>query len=484
MKFHHSCYINAFASLLIAGSLIAAETTAPTKDVLEGGSPDAIADGTQAKPKAVAPIESETEIMARAKWWKEATFGMFIHWGIYAGYGGYYKDQPIPRNGEWIQYHGKIPETEYAASARNFNPVKFNAEQWVDIAKAAGMKYLIITAKHHDGFCMYDTKLSDYNIVAATPFKRDPVRELSVACKKAGIRFGIYYSNDLDWHENMWGLDPHFGKDPVKFDAYYRGKSMGQVKELLTNYGPIAAIFFDGHPKASSVEQGLAFRNMIRKLQPDCLINNRLRSVPGDFNCYERTGPKLVDERLWELNTTTNDTWGFKKQDTDWKSTPLLLYQFVDAVSKGGNYLLNVGPTAEGVIPEANVKAFRVIGEWMKVNGEAIYGAGRTPFGDELGAYSTTEKNSKGKPVFKELKDWRCTTQPGKLYIHIFNWPQGKLEIPVVKGKITKVALLADPERKPLEFKQTDKGVTISLPATAPDAIASVLSIDIQSTTK
>ncbi len=466
----------------MAGNLLAAESTVPTQAVLEGGSPEAIPGVTSAKSKFIAPIESETEIMARAQWWKEATFGMFIHWGLYAGYGGYYKDQPIPRNGEWIQYHGKIPEPEYAASAKDFNPVKFNADEWVAIAKAAGMKYLIITAKHHDGFCMFDTKLSDYNIVAATPFKRDPVRELSVACKKAGIRFGVYYSNDLDWHENMWGLEPHFGKDPEKFDQYYRGKSMGQVKELLTNYGPIAAIFFDGKPGASTVGQGFAFRDMIRKLQPDCLINNRLRSVPGDFNCYERTGPKLVDNRLWELNTTTNDSWGFKKQDTDWKSTPSLLYQFVDAVSKGGNYLLNVGPTAEGVIPEANVKAFHIIGDWMKVNGEAIYGAGRTPFGDELGAYSTTEKDSHDKFIFNEKKDWRCTTKPGKLYITIFNWPQGKLELPAVKEKITKVALLADPEHKPLTFEQTDKGITIMLPASAPDPMASVLGIEIQPT--
>ena len=307
--------------LLIAANLLAAESTAPTQAVIDGGSPDAIAGGSEPLPKTVAPIESESEIMERAKWWKEATFGMFIHWGLYSAYAGHYKGEPVPRNGEWIQYHGKIPEAEYAESAKNFNPVKFNAEEWVAIAKSAGMKYLVITAKHHDGFCMFDTKLSDYNIVKATPFKRDPIRELAEACKKEGIRFGVYYSNDLDWHENMWGLDPHFGKDPVKFDTYYRGKSMGQVRELLSNYGPIAAVFFDGHPRASKVEQGLAFREMIRQLQPDCLINNRLRSVPGDFHCYERTGPKLVDERLWELNTTTNDTWGFKKQDTDWKST-------------------------------------------------------------------------------------------------------------------------------------------------------------------
>lgn len=479
MKSLLSCYTLIFVTLFLAGNLIAAETNVLTPAVLAGGSPDAIAGGTTAQSKVVAPIEPEAEIRARAKWWKEATFGMFIHWGLYAGYAGYYNGQPVTGAGEWIQFNAKIPEPEYAASAKNFNPVKFNAEEWVAIAKSAGMKYLIITAKHHDGFCMFDTKLSDYDIVKATPFKRDPIRELAEACKKAGIRFGVYYSNDLDWHENMWGLEPHFGKDPLKFDQYYRQKSMGQVRELLTNYGPIAAVFFDGHPKASIVEQGLAFRNMVRELQPDCLINNRLRSVPGDFFSYERNRPKQVDERLWELATSLNDSWGYKRQATDWKSPETLLYQFVDVVSKGGNCLLNVGPTAEGVIPEANVKTLRVIGEWLKVNGEAIYGAGRTPFGDELGAFSTTKKDQHGNFVFVEKKDWRCTTRPGKLYIHIFNWPKGKIEIPAVKGKITEATLLADPEHKPLEFKQTDKGVTIFLPETSLDSIASVIRINI-----
>lgn len=479
MKISGIRFLAALASLVFAGNLLAADTTVPTKDVLDGGSPDAVSGGTVSKAKEVAPVEPEAEILARTKWWKDATFGMFIHWGLYSAYAGEYKGESIPRNGEWIQFMAKIPEPEYAASAKQFNPVKFNADEWVAVAKSAGMKYIVFTAKHHDGFCMFDTKLSDFNIVKATPFHRDPVRELYNACKKAGIRFGVYYSNDLDWHENMWGLEPHDGKDPVKFDKYYREKSMGQVKELLTNYGPMAMVFFDGHPKASNVEQGLAFRQMIRKLQPDCIINNRLRSVPGDYVCFERGVPKLVDNRLWELNNVTNGTWGFKKKDTSWKSPAFLVFQLVDVVSKGGNYLLNVGPTGEGIIPEANVKIFQELGAWLKVNGEAVYGAGRTPFGDELGAYSTTEKDAKGKPVFNEAKEWRCTTKPGKLYITLFKWPAGTFELKGLKGKATKAALLADPAHKPLAFKQTGADVTVTLPEKAPDALGSVLCLDL-----
>jgi len=373
-----------YSTLVHAASVPPTSLSTPDA-VLNAGSPEALpAVNNHQNPDMVAPIEPPEQIEARTKWWREARFGMFIHWGLYSAYAGEYKGKFIPGNAEWIQYKGKIPEVEYAASAKQFNPVKFNAEEWVETAKAAGMKYLVITAKHHDGFAMYDTRLSDYNIVKDTPFKRDPIRELAEACQKEGIRFGVYYSNDLDWHEHMFSPPPHDGTNAVKFDAYYRGKSMGQVKELLSNYGPISFLWFDGQPKAATVKQGLDFRNLVRSLQPDCIINNRLRSVPGDFFIYEQRTPKAEDKQIWESCMPMQNTWGYRKNDKSWKPTSRILLTMTDSVARGGNFILNVGPTAEGIIPTNAVDQLKEIGAWMKVNGEAIYGCSQAPFDVKL----------------------------------------------------------------------------------------------------
>ena len=447
---------------------------------LEGGSPELLPGGKQEIPPLKANAESPAEITARAAWWHEARFGMFIHFGLYSALSGEWKGKPITGHGEWIQQMAPIPYAEYAATAATFNPVQFNAKEWVAMAKGAGMRYMVVTAKHHDGFAMFDSAISDFNIVKATPFKRDVVKELAEACREAGLRFGVYYSNDLDWHADMWTrAEQHAGLDPAKFDAYYRGKAMGQVKELLTNYGPLASVWFDGKPRAASVDQALAFRAMIRGMQPTALINNRLRAVDGDFFNYEQRLPELVDPRNWEGCMTTNASWGYKKEDTRWKPTKTLLFKLVDAVSKGGNMLLNVGPTGEGVIPAEPARSLSEIGAWLAVNGEAIYGVKATPFGPELGAFSATEKNDKGKPVFVAQNAWRCTAKPGKLFITVFTAPKGDLFLPQPVSPVAKAYLLGDAARTPVAVRQTEKGIALTLPSQALEALVPVICLEL-----
>jgi len=450
----------ALASLLLVSTL-----PAPAADALPVG----------LTPEATAQRD------ARIAWWREGRFGMFIHWGLYAVPAGEWKGRPVAGIGEWIMNKAKIPVKEYEQFAPQFNPTKFDAEAWAQLAQDAGMKYLTITSKHHDGFAMFGSKVSKYNIVDATPFHRDPMKDLAAACARRGIKFSFYYSQSLDWHEpNGMGNEWDFGPDANKnFDKYLAEKSLPQVREILTNYGPLGLVWFDV-PKNMTSERAAKFENLVHELQPKCLVSGRIGA--GSHNDYDSTGdnaiPDLPRKGDWETPATLNHTWGYKKDDNDWKTSNELVFKLVDIVSKGGNYLLNVGPTSEGVIPQPSQDSLRGVGKWLKVNGEAIYGCGATAFGDEYGAYSPTEKNEKGKPKFiVKQTDWRCTTKPGKLYIHIFTWPAGKLELPAVKGKIVKASLLTD-KTIAVPVDQTESKVTVTLPEKAPGEIASVLCLE------
>jgi alpha-L-fucosidase len=458
---------------------------------------------------AAVPENSAAAREQRTAWFREAKFGLFIHWGLYAIPAGEWKGREIAGIGEWIMNRGKIPVDEYAALAQQFNPVKFNAEEWVLLAKDAGMKYIAITSKHHDGFALFHSKTSRYNVVDATPFQRDIIKELAAACRKHGLRFGLYYSQSQDWYHA--GGEAAGGKwDPKQqgdFDTYLRTIAEPQVREVLTGYGPLSLIWFDT-PLNMNEQRVAPFVNAIRTLQPSCLINSRLLLRGADIKnltaeqiakaaeagCdYISRGdneiPPTAVPGLWETPATLNHTWGFKKNDHDWKPPADLVFKLVDIASKGGNYLLNVGPTAEGVIPQPSQDALRAVGRWLKVNGEAIYGAGPTPFGSEFGkpapaSAQPAKAPGKGKKAaaaaFLAEKEWRCTTKPGRLYFHLFAWPaSGRFEVNGVKGRVTRAYFLADTARKSLTVSQTGAKLAVTLPAAAPGELASVLCVEI-----
>src|SRR5262245_2780526 len=389
---------------------------------------------TPAWPQAADTPEAKQK---RIAWFYEAKYGMFIHWGLYAVPAGEWKGQRCLGLGEWLMNCCKVPVKEYEQLAKQFNPVKYDPDAWVRMAQDAGMKYIVITSKHHDGFALYGSKASKYNVVDATPGKRDILRELADACKKRGMRLGYYYSQSQDWHDpngagNSWdfGPDEKDGKEQKNYDKYLREKAEPQVKELLTEYGPVALVWFDT-PRMLGGERAGRFTNLVRSLSPDTLIDGRL----GEKGDYVTTGDNVIpaeaQTEAWEVPATINHTWGYRKDDVDWKSQQEITFKLVDIVSKGGNYLLNVGPMADGVIPPASQDVLRAVGGWLKKNGEAVYGAGKTPWGEELGEPSARgTKDLRGQPLQLLRREWRVTTRPGKLYFTFFEEPRAAFELP------------------------------------------------------
>ncbi len=383
---------------------------------------------------------------ARLSWFREAKYGLFIHWGLYAIPAGEWKGKRSLGLGEWIMNRSQIPVHEYEALAAQFNPVKFDADAWVQLAQDAGMRYIVITSKHHDGFAMFKSKVSNYNVVDATPFRRDVLKELADACARRGMRLGFYYSQSQDWHEpngagNTWDFGPDEKKD---YDQYLRGKAEPQVHELLSGYGPIALIWFDT-PRMMTGDRAQRFADIVRSLQSNTLIDGRL-GTEGD---YRSTGDNVIPSdasvEAWETPATINDTWGYRKDDTNWKSPGQIVFKLVDIVSKGGNYLLNVGPMADGTVPQPSQDILRTVGRWLKVNGEAIYGAHSTPFGEELGEPSAKgAKDVRGAPLVYPQTEWRITTKPGKLYVTFFSEPRAPFPVPAMKNAVKRAYQLAD----------------------------------------
>ena len=416
---------------------------------------------------------------ARLRWFREAKYGLFIHWGLYAIPAGEWKGRTIPGIGEWIMNRARIPVAEYSRLAAQFNPVKFDPDAWVQLAQDAGMKYIVITSKHHDGFALFKSKASPFNVVDATPFKRDILKELAEACRKRGMRLGFYYSQSQDWHEadgagNTWDFGPDDKKD---YDKYLRGKAEPQVRELLTGYGPVALVWFDT-PRMMTPERAGRFTDIVRSLQPECLIDGRLGAAGDYISTGDNAIPPQVGSEAWETPATINHTWGYRTDDLDWKSPGDITFKLLDIVSKGGNYLLNVGPMASGIIPQASQDVLRVVGRWLKINGEAVYGAGPTPFGEELGDYAANAKDARGQPLFLQRTEWRVTTKPGKLYFTFFRTPRVPFELPAMKNTVTRAYQLADGQAVP--FKSQDGRTALQIATPVIDAMATVVVVEIE----
>ena len=397
---------------------------------------------------------------SKMTWWREAKFGMFIHWGLYAVPAGKWGDKTS--YGEWIMHNAKIPRADYSALAKQFNPAKFNAEEWVKIAKAAGQKYMVITAKHHDGFAMF--KSSDpYNIVDATPFKRDILKELADACRKNDMKLGFYYSQAQDWYHPGGAISGNKEWDETHIgdmNKYVDSIVVPQVKEIMENYGDVAVVWWDT-PTGITPEMAKKISAVIKKY-PNLITNNRLGGgVGGDLETPEQFIPATgFPGRNWEVCMTMNGNWGYNAYDDRWKSTTDLLQKLIDIVSKGGNFLLNVGPNQYGVIPEVCQQNLKEIGDWLKINGESIYGTQASPF-----------------PF---LSYGRATRKGQTIYLQVFDWPKdGILNVPL-GNKITKAYLLAD-SKTSLKIKSEKGKSIIQLPNYAPDKIASVIALQIVS---
>jgi alpha-L-fucosidase len=437
--------------------------------------------------KAIQDTETPAQRDARMKWWREARFGMFIHWGLYSIPAGTWNGKQIPSVGEWIMNQGSIPVADYKALAPKFNPTGFSAHDIVALAKSAGMKYIVITSKHHDGFAMFDSKADPFNIVTGTPFHRDPLKELAEECRKQGIKLGFYYSQDQDWTAPggaAYKTGDH--KPPTNhwdkaqdgdFATYLHKKALPQLKELLTNYGEFPSVIWFDTPTDDMTPQLASEIVALMNKHPNLIWNNRLGGTyKGDTETPEQYIPANgFPGEDWESCMTMNDTWGYKSYDTNFKSTETLLRNLIDISSKGGNYLLNIGPDSHGVVPPPEVERLQAVGKWLAVNGEAIYGSHPTLFGAEAGALSPTEKDKKGKPKFIPAWEWRSTTKADKIYIELFKWPDGSFHLDKLPRKVTGAYLLADSAHKPLKFTQTGDKLSVDLPAKALDPVATVL---------
>ncbi len=428
----------------------------------------------------------------RLAWWHEAKFGMFINWGIHSLYGGGYKGHQQARGGaEWIMNRCKIPVAEYREMAKQFNPVNYDPDVWAKMAKDAGMKYLVICMKHHDGFALFDSKASDWNVVKATPYGKDLLKPLAEACKKYGIKLGIYYSQAVDWtnpggsaarrlmkegwpnpdstridrytkeHDGHW--DP--AQLTATFDEYIDKVAVPQVKELLTNYGEISILWWDYEAQMKSLNGAIKLKNVLA-LQPNIITNDRLHpDLHGDTKTPEQAIPNrdVVDGQNWETCMTMNNSWGYRKSDNNWKSSETLIRNLVKIAARGGNYLLNIGPKPDGTFPDESIQRLKEIGQWMKVNGEAIYRTTASPLND-LSWGECTKKEEKGNTF---------------LYLSVFNWPNdGQLLVTGLRNKVISTKLLATGSR--LKTSATENGLKISIPAAAPDSIVSVIKLEVK----
>jgi len=427
--------------------------------------------------EVILPFETQEEYIDRMQWWKDAKYGMFIHWGLYSLLAGEHNGEITPKIAEWIQNTLKIPLSEYKKLMREFDPKNFNADNWVSLAKAAGMKYIVLTSKHHDGFALFDSKVSDYNIMH-TAYQKDIVKALKEACKRQGLKFGLYYSHMIDWEHP----DAYIGEgkltermntvdyDPKHMDraTYLNEKSFPQLREILSNYGNIDILWFDMGAGLSN-DEIRKFVKITRELQPKIIISSRIGDEVAPtilnramlFDYFTPSDNYFTGDDLampWEMAGTTNSSWGYRKDDHEWRKANLIINSLISTSSRNGNYLLNVGPDATGNIPDEAIKNLLQAGKWLQKNSEAVY-------------------NTTGSP-FPWNYDWGYVTQkPKTLYLNIFDFPKkNRLELNGLLSKVTSIYTLANGAS--IDFEQTGRFLEIDLSKTHKDAIATVVVVN------
>lgn len=394
-------------------------------------------------------------------WWREARFGQFIHWGAYSELGGYYNG--ISGGAEWIMKTLSISKTNYEnAAAKPFNPAQFDATQWVNICKNAGQKYMVITSKHHEGFSMFDTEIQHfkpYSIVDFGSYGSDPLVELSNTCKTEGIKFGLYYSI-WDWHHpyfTNWGNTVSNENKPN-----YIMEMKEQLREIIESLDP-DVLWFDGEWTGWWTKaDGRALYKYLRTLKHDLIINNRVgkrQADDGDFGTPEQEIPANAMDTDWESCMTINDHWGYRSTDQNWKSTKTLIRNLVDIASKGGNYLLNVGPTSEGIIPQPSAQRLEQMGQWLNTYGNSIYGTSASCYAQSV--------------------SWGYfTTKEGKLFIHVLDWPSNnQIVIDPLVNQINDIHIMNIPTS--LDYSVSSSNITITLPDNPPNAYDSVIVVDL-----
>jgi alpha-L-fucosidase len=456
-----------FGNSLLGLALLAGVLGAPRSAMAQtrpaatfsNASPILFREGGAGLPPYPVVVRDETpgEQAARMQWFREARFGMFIHWGVYA----------VPARGEWYMNNGKVPVATYKAYARDFTAAKYDPQAWAALAKEAGMKYVVLTAKHHDGFALYNSAVSDWNAVKSSAAGRDLIQPIADAARAQGMTFGLYYSQSQDWINlgGGTGRDEPWDEEQKKgsLDDYLAKIALPQMREILDKYNP-AYLFFDTEYSMTPERARPIFDLTCQ--YPDLIINNRLGGgVLGDTGTPEQRIATDPLGRAFEVCMTINGSWGYNTNDMRYKSAQQLIRNLSDITSKGGNYLLNVGPTAEGLIPQPQVERLQAIGKWMRTNGEAIYGT-------EAGPFSISTPPTWGRATQK-LKPGGDTT----LYVHIWNWPaDGKLVLSGVQQAARSARMLAG--EASVHFVPSPEGLVLTLPGTAPDQDVSVVALE------
>ena len=414
-------------------------------------------------------FNAKAQTPSRTSWFEEARFGMFIHWGLYSAAEGLWKGENLRylnNYAEWIRYRNRISKEEYGSLATRFNWETINPEEWVLLAKEAGMKYIIMTSKHHDGVALWDTKIGEYSLPKLANNNRDIIRELADACRKHHMKLGFYYSHWIDWeHPYAWDHNLELTKkvSDQQFDQYWQQKALPQLRELLTNYGDIAMMWFDMWIpyqqtifKKEQLEQAVS---LIRELQPNCLINSRL-GLPTDTKYVDFQtlgdnvfGSKFIDHP-WETPGTIAHSWGFNSQEQEWKSTSQLFKSLVSNISLNGGYTLNIGPRADGSVPFESISRLKEIGNWLNNYGEAIY-------------------NNTGIKLSVHQHDWGHITRKkneNTVYLHVFNWPLDKiLRVSGIKSIPVKIELLNKEGASTLSYTQHGPILHINVPKREPE---------------